>query len=84
MRYYASKTDLSPYPPSSVQTSRSKAVPQLQLLFVCVSVVSYVRFVVSSFVPHLSFLRFLGKARHHDFGISRVSSLGSVLNRKPY
>ena len=40
---------------SSFSTDLSKAVPLLQLFFVRASVVSYMVFVVSLFVPHLSF-----------------------------
>ena len=39
----------------SFPTDRSKAIPLLQFFFVCVSVMLYVAFVVSLFVPHLSF-----------------------------
>ena len=43
--------------------------------FVCVSVVSYVSFVLSLFVPHLSFFWCLEKAVLPDCGISWISSL---------
>ena len=51
------------------------AVVLLQFFFVCASVVSYVAFVLSLFVPHLSFLCCLGRAAPRDCGISWVSSL---------
>ena len=40
-------------PPPSFLTEPSKAAHLLQVLFVCVSLVSYVTFVLSFFVPHL-------------------------------
>ena len=40
---------------SNFTTDRSKAVLLLQFFFVCASVVSYVAFVMTLFVPHLSF-----------------------------
>ena len=46
----------------------SNAVSVLQLIFVCASVVSYVAFVLSLFVPHLFFLSCLGMAVFHDCG----------------
>ena len=55
-------------------TDRSKAITLMQL-FVCVSVVSYVAFTLSLFVPKLSFFWCLGKAVLTDCGISWVSSL---------
>ena len=59
----------------SFQGGCSVAVP-----FVCASVVSYVVFVLSFFVPHLTFFWCLGKAVFRDCGISWVSSLIFLLN----
>ena len=71
MRFRASKTDLH----SIFSTDCSKAVPLLQFFFVCASVVSYVAFVLSLFVSHLSFIWCLGRAVLRDCGVSWVSSL---------
>ena len=56
-----SPTPLRTHAPSSFPTDRSKAVPLLQF-YVCVSVISYVVFLVALFVPRLSFLWCLGGA----------------------
>ena len=55
---------------------RSKAVPMLRFFYVCASVVSYVAFILSLFVPHLSFLWYLevDELLLRDCGISGVSS----------
>ena len=58
----------------------SKAVLLLPF-FVCASVVSYVVFVMSIFVPHLSFFWCLGWAVLRVCCISRVSDVSS--NSKP-
>ena len=55
--------------------ARSKAVLLLRFFFVCASVVSNMAFVLSVFVPILSFFWFLGQAVFHYCGISSVSSL---------
>ena len=54
-------------------------VPLLQVFSVHALVGSYVAFVLSLFVPHLSFFWCLGKAVLGDCGISRVSSLEFML-----
>ena len=59
---------------STFPTGRSKAVLLLQLLFVHAFIVSYVTFVLSFFVPNLSF-RFLENAVLRECGISSVFSL---------
>ena len=51
----------------------SKAVPLLQL-FVCMSVISYVAFVLSLFVLYLSFFWCIGTAMLSDCDISLISS----------
>ena len=48
---------------------RSMAVPLLQFFFVCASVISYVAFVLSLFVPQLFFCWFLGRALLRDCDI---------------
>ena len=79
-RFCASKTSLShthmlPHPnihtPSSFPADNSKAAHLLQFFFLCASVISYVAFVLSLFVPHLSFLCW---AVLHECCISWVSS----------
>ena len=60
------------FPPNSFPTDRSKAVALL--FFLCAPVVSYVLFVVSLFVPHLSLFWCLGRSVLRDCGISSVSS----------
>ena len=55
---------------------RSKAVPLLQFV-VCVSVVSYVTFVLSLFVPHLSFIWCFERAVLRERGISGYLQLYS-------
>ena len=67
--------DLPRRPPDSFPTDRSKAVPLLQFVFVHASVVSYVAFVLSFFVHHLSFFWCLGKAVLGVCGISWLPSL---------
>ena len=59
-----------PIPPPSFSTDRSKAVYLLQCFLVCASVVTYVKFVLSLFVSHLSFFQCLRKAILCDCGIS--------------
>ena len=44
-----------------LSTNCSIAIPLLQFLFVCASVVSYVAFVLSLFVPYLSLFLCLGE-----------------------
>ena len=62
-------------PSSSFCTDRSNAVFLLQFFYVySVSVVSYVAFVLSLFVPHLFFFWCLGMAVLPDSGISWVST----------
>ena len=51
-------------------TGFSKAVPLLQFFFVRVAVVSYVMFVLSLFVPHLSVFWCVEKAVFRDCDIS--------------
>ena len=41
-----------------------------QFFYVCASVVSYVAFVLTLFVPHLSIFWSLGRALFRDYGIS--------------
>ena len=71
----------SPHPPpprlptSSFPTYRSKAVPLLQFIFVCASVVSYVAFVLSLLVPYLPFFCCFGRPVLRDCRISLVFSL---------
>ena len=67
MRFRARNTSLSP----SV-VDMSKMVPLLQFFFV--RRVSYVAFVLSLFVPHLSFFWCLRKAVLRDCGIPWLSS----------
>ena len=67
---------------SRVPTYRSKAVPLLSFFLVCMSVVSYLEFVLSLFVPHLSFFWCLGKTVFRDCGIILVSSLVFLMYRK--
>ena len=59
---------------SSLPTDRKKAVPLLQFVFVCASVISYVKYVLTLYVPHLFFWR-LGWAVLRAFGISYVFSI---------
>ena len=56
-------------------TDHSKAVPLLllQLSFVCVLLISYLAFVLSLFVLHLSFFRWLGKAVFRTCGIPQFN-----------
>ena len=75
-RFCKCKTDLTPIPHNptltpinSFPTGHSKTVPLLQFFFVCASVVSYVAFVLSLFVPHLSFFWNLGKAGLPDCSV---------------
>ena len=51
----------------------------MKFFFVRESVVSYVAFVLSLFIPHLSFFLCLGKATLCDCGISWVSSFIPLL-----
>ena len=51
---------------NSLSADRSKAILLLQFFFVCTSVVLYVAFVLSLFVPHLSFFWHLRKAVLRD------------------
>ena len=51
----ASKTGLSLHPSNKFSTDRPKAVPLLQVLFVCETMVSYVAFVLTLSVTHLYF-----------------------------
>ena len=67
-----SKTDLRPLA-VFLSSDRSKTV--LLQFFVCASVVSCVAFVLSLFIPRLSFFWCLGKAVLRDCSISWVSSL---------
>ena len=62
--------------PSNFPPDCSKAVRLLQFVFVYMyaSVVSYVVFVLSLFVPHFSFFLCFGRAVVHDGHISWVSS----------
>ena len=50
------------------------AISLLRFLIVCVSLASYVAFVLSLFVPHLAFFWCIGKAVLCDYGGSWVSS----------
>ena len=59
IQFGANKTRLSP---SSFAPDRSNAIPPLQFFCVGASVVSYVAFVSSLFVPYLSFSWCLRKA----------------------
>ena len=59
---------------SSFPTDLSKAKPMLQF-FGCASLASYMEFVLSLFVPHLSFFWGRGRDVLCDCGISWVSSL---------
>ena len=52
--------------PSRIPIDRFKAVLLMQFLFVCASVVSYVTFVLSLFVPHLSFFLCHGMPGKHS------------------
>ena len=76
VRFCSCKTGLNP---SGFPTDRSKVVALLHFYFVCASVVSYVTFVLSLFVPRLSFFWCLGRAVHSECGISWVSSLMFLL-----
>ena len=60
---------------SSKSTDRIKAVFLLQFLFVCAYVVSYEAFVLSLFVPHISFFWYLVSAVLCECGIFWVSLL---------
>ena len=61
--------------PSSFPTDRSQVFSLLQFFFHCACVVSNVAFVLSLFVPHLSFLSCLGRTVLDVYDISRLSSL---------
>ena len=75
------KNSLSP----SSSIGRSIVVPLLGLFFVLALLISYIAFVLSLFVPHLSFFWRLGKAKLRDFGIFWVSTyLGSVEPKSTY
>ena len=63
----------STHTPSSKSTDRIKAVFLLQFLFVCAYVVSYEAFVLSLFVPHISFFWYLVSAVLCECGIFWVS-----------
>ena len=72
MRFRESETGLNPdvvFLVVAFQGGSSVAV-----FFVCTSVVSYVAFALSSFIPHLSFFCCLGRAVLRDCGISWVPS----------
>ena len=62
---------------SFFSTDLSKELSLLQFCFVCASMVSYVAFVLSLFVPHLSFFWCLKGYVLGDWGISLVFSLFS-------
>ena len=82
MRFRAGRTGPNPLL-NNVPTDRSKAVLLLQFFFICASVVSYMVFVLSLFVHHLSFFWWLGKAVLRICGIiSRVASLEFFLRLK--
>ena len=71
VRFPVNKTGLSPH---KFSTDCSKEILLLQFFFVCSSLVSYVAFVLSLFVLHLSLFWCLGRAVLHGCGISWVSS----------
>ena len=60
---------------SNSLTDSSNAVPLLHFFLACASVVSYVVFVLSLYVPHLSFFWCLGKAILPGCVIFLISSL---------
>ena len=80
MTFRTSKTSLSPppsptpRPPRAFPINGSKALHLLQFFIVCAIVVSYMAFVLSLFVPHLSFFGVLGRLCIRDCFISWVSS----------
>ena len=71
VRFRARKTSLRPHQFSYWPFQGSASLH----FFVCTSVISYVAFVVSLFVPHLSFLWCLGSTVLRDYDISWISSL---------
>ena len=60
--------------PSRFSTDHSKAVPLLQYFLFPASVVSYIAFILSLFVPHLSLRLCLVRTVLRDCGISWVFS----------
>ena len=52
-----------------------KAVSVLQVFYFCTSTVPCVAFVLSLFVPHLSFFRYLAKALLRNCGIFNLFTL---------
>ena len=77
---------IKPRPSVVFTTDRSKAVPLLQFIFVCASMVSYEAFVLSLFAPHLSFFWCLRKDVLRDCDFRRdlhICLMFAFLHRNP-
>ena len=67
--------DVNPRQPTPAVFCTDSSVRLLKFFIVCTSLVSYVAFVLSLFVPHLAFVWCLGRAVLHDSAISWISPL---------
>ena len=59
------------------QTEKHTAVLLLQIFFICASVVSYLTFVLSLYIPNLSFFWCLGRAVLRDRDTVELSGLNT-------